>query len=118
MSGRDRSRGGLSGLLDKAGHRVAGLRAFANPVLRALEIEREILTLVFRQVCSQFLDAFPVARAAAIGDHDAEGRLVFRADALHSNSYWHNKIVSIQINPGASSEGRVTRLPKRVESAV
>jgi hypothetical protein len=40
---RDRSR--LDRLLDEAGHGVAGLRAFADPVLGAVELDGEISSM-------------------------------------------------------------------------
>src|ERR1019366_9710565 len=79
----------LDRLLDEAGHGVARLRAFADPVLRAIQLEREIFTRLERLVGADFLDALAVARAAAVGHHNAIHRGVFSADPFHANFYRH-----------------------------
>src|ERR1019366_3687586 len=79
----------LDRLLDEAGHGVARLRAFADPVLGAIELEREIFTRLERLVGADFLDALAIARAAAVGHHNAIHRGVFRADPFHANFYRH-----------------------------
>ena len=82
-------RGGLRRFFDEAGHGVARLRAFADPVLRAIQLEREIFTRLERLVGADFLDALAIARAAAVGHHNAIHRGVFRADPFHANFYRH-----------------------------
>src|SRR6185437_1920127 len=77
LCGRGGVRGGFRGLLDEGGNGVARLRALADPVLRALQIEREIVVLLHRRVRADFLDELAIARAAAIRDHDAVNRRVF-----------------------------------------
>ena len=79
--------------LDKAGHGFTRLRSLAQPILGAIQVERKIVTLLQRMVSAEFLDTFAVARAAAVSHHDAKNGLVFRADALHANSYCHSRQV-------------------------
>ena len=78
---------GLAQFLDEAGDGVARLRAFADPVLRAVELDREILALLERIVSADLLDELAIAGAAAIGHDNTEHRGVFRPDALHANFY-------------------------------
>src|SRR3954468_19532006 len=77
----------FGGPLDKAGHRVAGLSAFAQPILGAWKIQGVILTCFTWLIRAQFLDALAIARAAAVCDHDAKGRLILGPNALHPNFY-------------------------------
>ena len=77
----------FAGFLDETGNGVAGLRAFAQPILRTVELERKIVALFERIVSADFLNEFAVARAAAVGDDDAECRRVLGADAFHANFY-------------------------------
>src|SRR5262245_18507516 len=81
-SGRRRC---FAGLLNKAGHGLAGLSAFARPVLGTLQFERDILALLQRQIRTQLFDALAIARAAAVGHNNAKRRVVPGADAFHPN---------------------------------
>src|SRR6185437_8045250 len=87
-----RSRRCFAQFLDETGDSVAGLRAFADPILRAIHLERKIVALFEGIVSADFLNEFAVARAAAVGEDDAECRRVFRADAFHANFYRHKFI--------------------------
>src|SRR2546428_7600136 len=73
--------------LDEARHRLRRLRALGEPVIRAVEVQREIVLLLQRQIGPQFLQALAIARAAAVRHHNAERRLVLRANPLQS--YFH-----------------------------
>ena len=86
MLGR-RGRGSFAGFFDETGHGIAGLRAFAKPILRAFHFEREILALFQRVIGADFLNELAVARAAAVRHHDAKCRHVFCADPFHANFY-------------------------------
>src|SRR5688572_15950654 len=77
--GRCGSRG-LLGLLDETANRVAGLRAFAEPVIRALEFQIEIVTLLKRLIGADFLDELAITRAAVVSDDNAIDRGVCRPD--------------------------------------
>ena len=76
-------------LLDEAGDRVARLRTLADPIRGAIQLQGEIFALLERLVGADFLNALAVARAAAVGHHNAEHRGVFRADPFHANFYRH-----------------------------
>src|SRR5271169_1327483 len=84
---RRRNGRGFAQFLDEAGDGVARLRAFADPVLRAVEFDREILALLERIVSADLLDELAIAGTAAIGHDNAECRRVFRADPFHANFY-------------------------------
>ena len=86
---RRRSGCRLAELLDETGHGVARLRAFADPVLGAVEFDREILALLERIVSADLLDELAIAGTAAIGHDNAECWRVFRADPFHANFYRH-----------------------------
>src|SRR5436190_9252129 len=87
-----RDGGCLGSSLDKAGHGLARLRAFAQPITRALQVERIIVAFFERMISAEFLDALAVAGTAAIGHHDAKNRLVLRANALHTNFNCHKSV--------------------------
>ena len=86
---RRRSSCRLAQFLDEAGDGVARLRAFADPVLGAVEFDREIFALFERIVSADLLDELAIAGTAAIGHDNAECRRVFRADPFHANFYRH-----------------------------
>src|SRR5436190_15927868 len=86
--GRDRSRSLLS-LLDETAHRVAGLRALAEPVIRAIEFQIEIVALLERLIGANLLNELAVARAAVVGHDNAIDRGVCRPDSFHANSNCH-----------------------------
>jgi hypothetical protein len=65
------------------------LRAFAEPVISALEFQTEIVTLLERLICADFLDELAVSRAAVIGNNNAIDRGVRRPDPFHANSNCH-----------------------------
>src|SRR5208282_2851547 len=79
----------LAGLLDEAGDGVARLRALADPVLGAIELQDEIVTLLQRLIRADFLDELAIARTAAVGHHYAEIRGILGPDAFHANFYCH-----------------------------
>src|SRR5690242_13799890 len=79
----------FGGLADKTGHRVARLRALADPVLRPFVIEREIITLLPRLIGADFFDELAVARTAIVRHHNAEHGVVGRPDSLHAYSHCH-----------------------------
>ncbi len=56
-------------LLKQAAHSVRRLSAHADPIIGAFYIERTVLTGLLGIVCTDDLDEFPVAWAAAIGHH-------------------------------------------------
>ena len=66
-------------LLDQAADGIRRLRAFADPILGPLDVERTVLTGLLRIVRTDDFDKFPVARAAAIGNNDPVVWPVFRA---------------------------------------
>src|ERR1700722_13739009 len=86
---RRRSSCRLAQFLDEAGDGVARLRALADPVLGAVEFDREIFALLERIVSADLLDELAIAGTAAIGHDNAECRRVFRADPFHANFYRH-----------------------------
>src|SRR5438552_5179592 len=89
-SGSSRRGGsGFGRLANEAGDRVAGLRAFTDPILRPLVIQREIVALLQWLIRADLLDELPVARAATVRHHDSEHGVVFRPDSFHSYSDWH-----------------------------
>src|SRR5437867_9970729 len=80
------------GLFQHAAHGVAGLRAFADPKLRALQVHREIVLGFFRVVRADILDEPPVARAATVRHNNTIHRYVLRSNPPQSDSYWHNSL--------------------------
>src|SRR5437773_3050556 len=70
--------------LEKAGDRVRGLGAFAQPMMGPIEVQREVVALLERLVRAQFLDTFAIPRTAAVGHDNAEDRGVLGPDALHA----------------------------------
>ena len=79
------SGGGFGGSLDKAGHGFTRLGAFAQPILGARQVKGEIVPLLLGLIRAEFLDAFAVARTAAVRHDDAKGRGVLGPDAFHSD---------------------------------
>jgi hypothetical protein len=79
--------GGAACFFQKTGNGVARLRAFADPIIGAFQIDREIVALFERLIRSDFLDEFSITRTAAIGDNNAVHRRVLRADPFHANFY-------------------------------
>jgi hypothetical protein len=88
-TGGNRRTRSLGGLLDKAGHRFAGLRPFAQPVLGSLQVHRKVVTLLKRLVGAQLLDELAVSRAAAISHNYTKNRCVLGPDPLHANFNCH-----------------------------
>src|SRR6266699_1663090 len=81
--------GGFSSLANEAGHRVAWLRAFADPILRPLVVQGEIVALLQWLISADLLNELPVARAATVRHYDPEHGVVLRADSFHPYSDWH-----------------------------
>src|SRR6266516_1150531 len=81
--------GGFSSLANEAGHRVAWLRAFADPILRPLVVQDEIVALLQWLISADLLNELPVARAATVRHHNSEHGVVLRADSFHPYSDWH-----------------------------
>src|SRR5438132_1571721 len=79
-------------LLDQAADGVRGLRAMADPVSDAVEVEVPVLPRLFRIVVADLLDEFAVARAAAVGDDDFVIRVVERTLSAESDGYCHNSV--------------------------
>src|ERR1035438_255438 len=102
---------GFDGLLDHAGDGFAGLRAFADPVLGALQIKGEIITLLPGQIRAQFLDELSVAGAAPIRHNDPERGLVLRPDSLQTNFNCHKSSFSLALAESGPFTLRVS--PKR-----
>src|SRR5690348_4352661 len=88
-SGRHNGSGGFVGLLDKAGHRIARLSAFAQPVFGPLKVHGEIGALLQRLIGPQFLDELPIPGAPAVGYDYAEDRGILGPDPLHTNFNGH-----------------------------
>src|ERR1035438_4145025 len=84
-----RRRDRFAGLLDEAGDGVARLRALADPVLGAVELQSEIIARLQGLIRADLLDELAIARTAAVGHHNAEIRGIFRPDTLHANFYRH-----------------------------
>ena len=82
----------FSRLFDEAGDGLARLRAFANPVFGAVEVDLAIVAFFQRLIRADFLDEPAIARTAAVGNHNAEKWSVLGSDALHSNFYCHKFI--------------------------
>src|ERR1043165_6282885 len=74
---------GLGRLLDEAGDGIAGLRALAEPILRAFEVELHVVGFFLGPISAEFFNELPVARAAAIGHDNAKNRVVLGPDTLH-----------------------------------
>ena len=85
---------GLGQRLHETGDRIAGLGAFAHPILGALEIELHVVAVFQRLVRADFLDELPVPRTAGIGHDNAKVRGVFGSHPLHANSNCHKNIAS------------------------
>src|SRR5687768_13544068 len=83
---------GLGLFLDKAGDRLRRLGALRKPIIGAIQIQREIVLLLQRQIGPQFLEALAVARAAAVSHHNAERRLVLGPNPLQSYFYRHKDL--------------------------
>jgi hypothetical protein len=54
-------------------------------MLRPVKLDGEIIALLERAIGADLFDELAIARAAAIGDNDAEHRGVLRADAFHTD---------------------------------
>src|SRR5205809_4771947 len=91
-----RGRGGFGSLADEAGHRVARLRAFTDPILHPLVVQGEIVALLQWLIGADLLNELPVARAATVRHHDPEDGVVFRSDSFHPYSDWHK--INVQID--------------------
>ena len=65
--------------LNQAAHGIRGLRAPADPVLGAFNIERTVLTSLLWIVRADDLDEFAIAWAPAVGHYHSVIRPVFRA---------------------------------------
>src|ERR1035437_8570164 len=109
--GRCRRRGGFGCPLDKAGDRLAWLRAFAHPVLGPLQVQGEVICLLPRQVRAQLLDELAIARTAAISHNNTEGGLVLRPDSLQTNFNCHK--LSCSSVAATSGPPRPTGLPQK-----
>src|SRR5262245_18075695 len=70
--------------LDEARHCLGGLRTLREPIVGAIQVQREIVFLLQRQIGAEFLEALAIAGAAAVRDHNAEGGLVLGANPLQS----------------------------------
>src|SRR5205809_4652773 len=81
--------GRFSNLTNEAGHRVAWLRAFADPILRPLVVQGEIVALLQWLISADLLNELPVARAATVRHHDPEHGVVLRPDSFHPYSDCH-----------------------------
>src|ERR1017187_8256288 len=79
----------LAGFFNEAGDGVARLRALADPVFGAVKVEGEIVAFFQGLIRADFLDEPAIARAAAVGHHNAEKRGILGPDALHANFYCH-----------------------------
>src|SRR6266516_7261716 len=88
--------GGFSSLANEAGHRVAWLRAFADPILRPLVVQGEIVALLQWLISADLLDELPVARAATVRDHDPEHGVVLRPDSFHPYSDCHKSKLKLR----------------------
>src|SRR5207249_11058476 len=75
--------GGFNSLANEAGDRVAWLRAFADPILRPLVVQGEIVALLQWLIGADLLNELPVARAATVRHHDPEHGIVLRPDSFH-----------------------------------
>src|SRR5262249_59284401 len=82
-------------------HLVRGLGADAEPVLRLLHVDLVLRHARLRIVVAQLIDEAPIAGAARIGDHDAEGRILLGAHALESNHDCHE----VPFSPRDRSKG-------------
>src|SRR5262249_31085219 len=89
-------RHGDTGLLQERAHLVRSLGADAEPVLRLLDIDLELRLARLRIVEAELSDEAPVAGAARIGDHDAEGRILLGTDALEPNDDCHEVPFSLK----------------------
>src|SRR5438034_376867 len=81
--GRGRDGGGFGSLANEAGHRVAWLRALADPILRPLVVQSEIVALLQWLIGADLLNELPVARTATVRHHDPEHGIVLRPDSFH-----------------------------------
>src|SRR5689334_8418437 len=79
----------LHRFFDEARHRLRRLGAFAEPILRPVHIQREVVFLLQRQISAQLFQTFPIARAAVVRNDNAEGRFILRPDALQTYSDCH-----------------------------
>src|SRR5437667_1936915 len=79
-----RSLGGPGDLSDKAGHRIARLRSFAEPILGPVVIQSKIIALLQRLVGAEFLEELAIARAATVRHHNAEHGAVLCPDSFHA----------------------------------
>src|ERR1051325_10184007 len=68
---------------------VGRLRAVVEPIIGAIRSQVERLLTLTRSVLANHLDELAVARAARIGNHDPEQRLLFAARAPETNANCH-----------------------------
>src|SRR5687767_4548675 len=73
--------------LDEAGDGLGRLRALRQPVVGPVQVQREIIVLLQRQICAQFLQALAIARAPAVRHYNAERGLILGPNPLQSYSY-------------------------------
>ena len=78
---------GATGFFEKAGNGVTRLRAFAHPIISAVQIEFEVVAFLERLIGADFLNELAVTRASAVGHHDAKYRRILCADTFHANFY-------------------------------
>src|SRR4029079_14112394 len=81
--------GGLPLPAKKLAHGLAGHRPVLDPVVQALRVDAELDRVAQRVVDAELLDEAAVARAAAIGGHDAVERNLLAACAGQSDCYGH-----------------------------
>src|ERR1035437_680642 len=96
-SGRGRGCGSFGRFLDETGDGLARLGAFAQPVVRPVQVQGVLVILLLRQVGAQFLDELAIARTAAISHDNTERGLVLRPDSLQPNFNCHKLTFSLGV---------------------
>jgi hypothetical protein len=73
--------GSLRSLLQNTPHGFAGLRAFGDPMVCALQVDLKIVVRFLRVIGPDVLKEPSVARAAPVGNNDPVNRDILGSDA-------------------------------------